>query len=201
MESDIKGLMNKYEYGLEMLQVQLNVLIKEYTKTHNYNPIEHVKTRIKSIDSIINKLNKKGYELTPNNIYEYVYDVVGVRIICSFISDVYEIVNLIKNFKQLTIIKEKDYIENPKESGYTSYHLIVSIPVYLNNRTEFVKAEIQIRTMAMDFWASLDHKIQYKFPNDIPEEVKNAMYNYAIDIKNLDHKMLELNKIMNKYKS
>lgn len=200
MDKEIKVLMNKYEYALEMLNMQLGILLKEYTTNHEYNPVEHIKTRIKSIESISKKLEKKGYEITPDNIKNHVHDIVGIRIVCSFLSDVYEIVNLIKNFKQIKVIEEKNYIINPKDSGYTSYHLIVTVPICLNDSFEDIEAEIQIRTVAMDFWASLDHKIQYKFSSYIPKEVKDEMFNCAIDIKALDNKMLELNKIMNKYK-
>ena len=126
--------------------------------------------------------------------------MIGVRIVCSFISAVYDIVNIIKNSKQFKIKEEKDYIRSPKSSGYTSYHLIVLVPIHLNSRIEYVEAEIQIRTIAMDFWASLDHKIQYKFEGAIPDEVKKEMYNSSQDIKALDYKMYKINEIVNKYK-
>jgi len=200
VDKEINNILLKYDYALEILKVEISYLIKEYELKHNYNPVEHIKTRIKTIDSITNKLNKKGYELNLENIQKYIHDVIGIRIICSFLSDVYDIVNLIKNFKHIIVVEEKNYIINPKNSGYTSYHLIIKMPIYLNNSIEHIEAEIQIRTVAMDFWASLDHKIQYKFSSFIPEEVKKEMYNYAVDIKNLDCKMLELNKMMTKYK-
>lgn len=200
MDNEIKRLMNLYEYTLELLRVQLGILINENQLDRGYNPVEHIKTRIKTIESITKKLNKKGYEVNAHNIRKYVHDVVGIRIVCSFLSDVYDVVNLIKNGSQIKIISEKNYIINPKDTGYTSYHLIVSVPVCLNNTVENMEAEIQIRTLAMDFWASLDHKIQYKFSSTIPEEIKTEMYNCAVNIKNLDRKMLNLNEIMNKYK-
>ena len=126
--------------------------------------------------------------------------MIGIRIVCSFISDVYDIVDIIKNSKQIKVKSEKDYIKSPKDTGYISYHLIVYVPIYINNTVEYIEAEIQIRTLAMDFWASLDHKIQYKFPNDtIPEEVKQEMYNCAFDIQALDSKMEKLNDKVRKY--
>ena len=125
--------------------------------------------------------------------------VVGIRIVVSFLSDVFDIVSLIKKSKNLIIKDQKDYITEPKETGYTSYHLNVLVPIYLYNNIEYMEAEIQVRTMAMDFWASLDHKILYKFPESIPEEVKEAMYQNSLIIKELDKRMLQLNEIVNKY--
>jgi len=188
-----------YEYALEKLKMQLEFLIKQYAIKNNYNPVEHMKSRLKTMESIKKKLDKRGYEITEENIKNHVHDVVGIRIVCCFLSDLYDVVNLIKNFKQLTVVSEKDYIVNPKKSGYTSYHLIVTMPICLNDKIENIEAEIQIRTVAMDFWASLEHKIQYKFTSELPEEVSCELFNCALDIQSLDHKMLELNKIVNKY--
>jgi len=198
---DIALLMLKYSFALEMLETELNILIKEYEYKNSYNPVEHVKSRIKNQRSIEDKLEKKGYKLNTHNIMNHVHDMIGVRIVCSFMTDIYDIVGLIKNSKQFKIKEEKDYISNPKETGYISYHLILLVPIYLNENVEYVEAEIQIRTIAMDFWASLDHKIQYKFPNSIPERVKEELFNCAIDIKSLDHKMNQLNEIVRKYMS
>ena len=196
----IELAMLKYKFALEMLETELNVLIKEFEFQNKYNPVEHIKSRIKAKEGAIKKLEKKGYDITLENLVNHVHDMVGVRIVCSFLSDVYNIVNILENSKQIVIKEKKDYISNPKDSGYTSYHFIVLVPIYLNNGTEYIEAEIQIRTMAMDFWASLDHKIQYKFSSDIPEEVKKEMYNCAVSIKKLDNKMMGLNEIVNKYK-
>lgn len=193
-------MMLKYEFALETLKTELNILIKEYEFNNKTNPVEHIKTRIKTKESAIKKLEKKGYDINLYNIQNHVHDMIGVRIVCSFLSDVREIVNLIKNSKQFKIKEEKDYITSPKKSGYTSYHLIILVPIYLDKKIEYVEAEVQIRTIAMDFWASLDHKMQYKFEKNIPLEVKREMYNCAIDIKNLDYKMYKLNEIINKYK-
>jgi putative GTP pyrophosphokinase len=198
-ENQINELMFKYELALEMLQTKLNILIREYEFAYNYNPVEHVKSRLKTVDSAIEKLEKKGYEINTTNIMKHIHDMIGIRIVCSFIPDVYNIAGSIKSSHEFVIKEEKDYIQNPKETGYISYHLIVLVPISFNGRTEYVEAEIQIRTIAMDFWASLDHKITYKFPKEIPEEVKKEMYNCAMDIKTLDSKMYELNKIVQKY--
>lgn len=199
-EREISSLMLKYNFALQLLETQFNILIKEFEFKNKYNPVEHVKSRIKSEKSIIDKLNKKGYKVTAKNMIQHVHDIIGIRIVCSFLSDVYDIVDIIKSSKQFKIKEEKDYIKNPKSTGYMSYHLIVLVPIYLNETVEHVEAEIQIRTSAMDFWASIDHKIQYKFPSEIPEEVKNEMFNCAVDIRKLDEKMYQLNEIVNKYK-
>lgn len=194
-----KELMLKYSFALEVLKTEMNILIKNYEYKNNYNPVEHIKSRIKTKDSAIKKLEKKGYDLTYENLEKHVHDMVGLRIVCSFMSDVYEIVDLIKNSKQFKIVEEKNYILNPKDSGYSSYHLNILVPIHLDNETEYVEAEIQIRTIAMDFWASLDHKIRYKFPSEIPDEVKEEMFNCSLDIRLLDNKMENLSQVMKKY--
>lgn len=194
------GIMNKYDFALQTLLTDLNILIKEYEYNNKINPVEHIKSRIKTIDSAVAKLKRKNYEVTKENLILHVHDMVGVRIVCSFLSDVYEIVKIIKNSHLFSIKSEDDFIKNPKESGYSSYHMNVYVPIHLNGRIEYVEAEIQIRTMAMDFWASLDHKIKYKFDGIVPEEVINETYNCSLQLKELDNKMYKLNEMMNKYK-
>lgn len=198
--NEIDYLMLKYEFALEELITQLKIAIKEFEFNNNKQIVEHIKTRIKTKESAIKKLESKGYEISIDNLQKHVHDMVGVRIVCSFLPDVYDIVNIIKKAKNLKIKEKRDYIENPKKSGYSSYHIIVEVPIYLENGLEYIEAEIQIRTMAMDFWASLDHKLQYKFSEVIPEEVKKEMYDCSLAIKRLDNKMLGLNEIVNKYK-
>lgn len=198
-EREVSELMLKYNFALQLLETQFNILIKEFEFKNKYNPVEHMKSRLKTEKSIIDKLNKKGYEVTTKNMILHVHDIIGIRIVCSFLDDVYDIVDIIKSSKQFKIKEEKDYIKNPKTTGYMSYHLIVLVPIYLNETVEYVEAEIQIRTSAMDFWASIDHKVQYKFPSEIPEEVKKEMYNCSLDIRKLDEKMQQLNEFVNKY--
>ncbi len=189
----------KYEYAKQMLKTELEILIHSFEQKHGYMPVEHIKSRIKSIQSIERKLEKKGYPFTKENIEKHVSDIIGFRIVVSFISDVYDIVSLITHSPNIILKERKDYITTPKESGYSSYHLIVLVPIYLENVIEYVEAEIQVRTVAMDFWASLDHKIRYKFKEGIPEEVKKEMESYAKDIQDLDKKMYYMNQIMSKY--
>ena len=197
---DIDHLMLKYEFALEELITQLKIAIKEFEYKNKYELVEHIKTRIKTKESAIKKLESKGYDITVENLIKHVHDMVGVRIVCSFIPDVYDIVNIIEKSKNLKTKEKKDYIQNPKKSGYSSFHIIVEVPLYLENKVEYIEAEIQIRTMAMDFWASLDHKLQYKFSDVIPEEVKKEMYECSLAIKRLDNKMVGLHRIVNKYK-
>lgn len=193
-------ILNKYEFGRQMLETEINIMIKEFSLNHHYNPVEHVKSRIKEKRSILEKLNRKGLEPTVPNIVNNVADIIGLRIVCSFITDVYDIVSMISQSKNIIIKERKDYITNPKDTGYSSYHLIVFVPIYLRNRIEYVQAEIQIRSVAMDFWASLDHKIQYKFEGKIPEDIKQELYSYSLTIKELDRRMMNLNDLMEKYK-
>lgn len=192
--------MLKYQFALNMLETEIKILIEEFQFKNKYNPVEHIKSRIKTKESAIKKLQNKNYEVNIQNLKAHVHDMVGIRIVCSFLSDVIDIVKIIEDSKHIIIKEKKDYISSPKDTGYTSYHLIVYVPIYLDQKEELVEAEIQIRTIAMDFWASLDHKIQYKFPNEIPDEIKNELYNCSLSIKALDRKMLALNEIVNRYK-
>ena len=171
LQSEMRGELLKYQFAKEVLETDLNILLKEYELINGYNPVEHVKSRIKSSESAIKKLERKGYEVTPSNIVLHVHDMVGLRIVCSFLSDVSQIVEVIKKSNLFKIREERDYIKKPKESGYISYHLNVLVPIHLLDSTEYVEAEIQIRTIAMDFWASLDHKLRYKVSSELPDEI------------------------------
>lgn len=185
----VKELYLKYGFAKEKLETEIKILLEEYEYTENYNPVEHIKSRIKSFDSVIKKLIRKNYELTPENIENHVHDMIGMRIVCSFLSDCRNVVKLIKDSNLFQIKEEKDYISNPKDSGYLSYHLIVLVPIRFMNNTEYIEAEIQIRTLAMDFWASLDHKLRYKIDKKIPNNIIEEIYYISQDINNLDEKM------------
>lgn len=198
-ENEFNEAMLKYNFALKRLETELEIILEEYKFNNGYNPVEHIKSRIKSFDSIITKLDRKGLEHTTDNILRNVHDVVGLRIVCSFLSDVYEIVNIIKSGKEFIVKDESDYIKNPKDTGYSSYHLNVLVPVHLFGRTEYIEAEIQIRTVAMDCWASLDHKLGYKLPKDIPEELRFEMSKKAKEIRKLDKSVQELYEIVKKY--
>ena len=195
-EKELEKLILKYTAALKTLETEISILLQDYEFKNNYNPVEHIKSRLKSYDSASKKLISRGYEVTVKNIEEHVHDMVGIRIVCSFLSDVYEIVKIIEASDQITVHNKKDYITNPKDSGYASYHLLVYVPVYLIDGVILVEAEIQIRTIAMDFWASLDHKITYKFNGKVPDEIKEEMQRCALDIHTLDQKMLKINNKM-----
>ena len=182
-----------YNSALKQISTKLEILNDEFQHVHRYNPIEHIKWRIKTPESIVKKLKKNGYESTINNMIRYVNDIAGIRVICSFASDIYQIAEMISNQRDIKVISVKDYIVNPKASGYKSYHMLVSVPVYLSDRIEDTKVEIQIRTVAMDFWASLEHKIHYKFEGNAPEHIKEELVECAQMVSDLDARMLALN--------
>ena len=182
-----------YHAALRQVQTKMEILNEEFQHVHQYNPIEHIKARIKSPESIVKKLKRNGYESTIDNMVQHINDIAGIRIICSFTSDIYRIVDMISEQKDIKVIGVKDYITYPKASGYKSYHMIVTVPVYLSDRIVDTKVEIQIRTVAMDFWASLEHKIHYKFEGDAPEHIKNELVECAKLVADLDARMLSLN--------
>ncbi len=182
-----------YNAALKMMETKMEILNDEFQHVHRYNPIEHIKARIKTPESIVKKLKRDGHESTIDNMVKYVNDIAGIRIICSFTSDIYRIVDMISEQRDIKVIGVKDYITFPKASGYKSYHMIVTVPVYLSDRTVDTKVEIQIRTVAMDFWASLEHKIHYKFEGDVPENIKSELVECARMVSDLDIRMLKLN--------
>lgn len=193
------AMLLKYKFAKTKLEADLEILLKEYEYKNEYNPVEHIKSRLKSERSILKKLEEKGYEKNVENIKKHIHDIVGFRIVCSFLSDVYDIVGIIKNSKTFKIINESDYIASPKDTGYTSYHLNVLVPVHLEEKLEYIEAEIQIRTVAMDFWASLDHKLQYKLPKKIPLHLQRELLECSDEIKVIDVKMQHLYEVIKKY--
>lgn len=182
-----------YNAALKQVQTKMEILNDEFQRVHRYNPIEHIKARIKSSVSIVKKLKRYGYESTIENMITYVNDIAGIRIICSFTSDIYRIADMVANQKDIKVLSIKDYITYPKASGYKSYHMILSVPVYLSDRIEETKVEMQIRTVAMDFWASLEHKMHYKFEGDAPQHIKDELVECAHMVSDLDARMLSLN--------
>lgn len=182
-----------YNAALRQIETKMEILNDEFQHVHQYNPIEHIKSRIKTPESIVKKLKRGGYESTIENMIKYVNDIAGIRIICSFTSDIYRIADMISEQRDIKVLAVKDYITYPKASGYKSYHMIVTVPVYLSDRIVDTKVEIQIRTVAMDFWASLEHKIHYKFEGDAPEHIKSELIECAKMVSDLDARMLSLN--------
>ncbi|MCP1108879.1 putative GTP pyrophosphokinase [Lachnospiraceae bacterium PF1-21] len=188
-----KTIMFLYNSALKEVGTKLEILNDEFQYVHQYNPIEHIKTRVKTAESIVQKLRRYGYESSIDNMVKYVNDIAGVRLICSFTSDIYVLAEMIGKQSDLKVISIKDYIKNPKESGYKSYHMLVTVPIYLSDSVVDTKVEIQIRTIAMDFWASLEHKIYYKFEGNAPEHISQELKECADMISVLDEKMLTLN--------
>lgn len=183
-----------YNSALKQISTKLEILNDEFQHVHRYNPIEHIKSRIKTPESIVKKLKRHGYESTIGNMVRYVNDIAGIRVICSFTSDIYQIAEMISNQSDINVISVKDYIVNPKPSGYKSYHMLVTVPVYLSDRIENTKVEIQIRTVAMDFWASLEHKIHYKFEGNAPDHIREQLVECSAIVSDLDTRMLNLNR-------
>ena len=182
-----------YNSALKQVETKLEILNDEFQHGHQYNPIEYIKSRIKSPESIVKKLKRNGYEVTIDNMVEHVKDIAGIRLVCSFTSDIYRLAEMIGRQNDLTVVSVKDYIKNPKESGYRSYHMIVSVPIFLTDRVVDTTVEIQIRTIAMDFWASLEHKIYYKFEGHAPAYISHDLQECAEIVGMLDAKMLSLN--------
>ena len=163
-----KSTMFLYSSALKSINTKIEILNNEFIQLYNYNPIEHITSRLKTPESIVKKLKNDGCEVTIENMVEHLNDIAGIRIICSFMSDIYPIADMIARQADITVLHVKDYIKYPKTNGYKSYHMVVTIPVYLSEGKRDTKVEIQIRTIAMDFWASLEHKIAYKFEGKVP---------------------------------
>ena len=182
-----------YNAALKQINTKLEILNDGFQHVHRYNPIEHIKSRMKTSESIVKKLKRYGYESTIENMVKYINDIAGIRVICSFTSDIYRIADMIRNQNDIKVISVKDYMKHPKASGYKSYHMLVTVPVFLSDRIVEVKVEIQIRTVAMDFWASLEHKINYKFEGNAPQHIKTELVECARMVSDLDARMLSLN--------
>ena len=187
------SLMFLYSSALKEINVKIEILNNEFVHIHNYTPIEHVKSRLKSAESIVKKMKRHHYEVNVSNMTEKLSDIAGIRIICSFTSDIYQIADMISRQSDVTVLYVKDYIRNPKPNGYKSYHMVVTIPVYLSDGPVETKVEIQIRTVAMDFWASLEHKIHYKFEGEGPAYLQQELKACADMVDMLDAKMYSLN--------
>ncbi|HCD44041.1 MAG TPA: GTP pyrophosphokinase [Lachnoclostridium sp.] len=188
-----KSVMFLYDSALKEISTKIEILNNEFVHIYNYNPIEHIKSRLKTPDSIVKKLKRYGYDVTIDNMVEKLNDIAGIRIICSFTSDIYQIAEMITKQSDVTVLYVKDYIKYPKPNGYKSYHMVVTIPIYLTDGPVDTKVEIQIRTIAMDFWASLEHKIYYKFEGNAPAYLQQELKACADVVNMLDGKMFSLN--------
>lgn len=185
-------IMMIYESAIKQIETKLEILNKECKVGHKRNPIETVKSRIKSPESIAKKLAKKGLPVTFEAMTENLSDIAGVRVICPYISDIYNIRDILLKQPDIKLVDEHDYITAPKESGYRSLHVVVEIPVYLSQTVHNVKVEIQLRTIAMDFWASLEHELRYKNTSHVPDSVRRELFRVAETIAMTDREMEEI---------
>ncbi len=189
-------LMTEYSSAIMELETRFKILNAEFSQEYNRNPFESIKSRLKSADSIYEKLERKGYPVTVESIRENLNDVAGVRVICSFPDDIYRLASLLTRQEDMVLVSEKDYIKNPKPNGYRSLHLILDVPIFLSSEKKYIKAEVQFRTIAMDFWASLEHKLKYKKHVDNTDEIVGQLRACADSIELLDYQMQEIrNKI------
>ncbi len=188
MESFMQ-LMMKYRCALMEVETKLHVLNEEFAMQHNRNPFEAIKSRVKTPASIIEKLKRKGYDVTIESIEKNLFDIAGVRVICSFQDDIYSIAKMLTSQDDIILLQEKDYIKHPKPNGYRSLHLILDIPIFLAKEKKHMKVEVQFRTIAMDFWASLEHKLKYKKNIENPESVMLELKECADVICATDQKM------------
>ena len=187
-------LMMMYNCAIREVKTKLEVLNDELSLDSKRNPIEYIQSRVKKPVSIVQKLQRRGLPLSLDSVIESLNDVAGIRVICSFVDDIYHIAEMLINQDDIRLIKVKDYIKNPKPNGYRSYHLIVEIPVFFSNKKQPLRVEVQIRTMAMDFWASLEHKMKYKKNDPNATLLVDELRECAEIIAQTDQKMMELRK-------
>ncbi len=185
-------LIMRNECALKEIETKLNVLNDEFSLRHNYNPIESIKTRVKDPLSIVEKMKRKGIPATIENMEEKLNDIAGVRVICSFPEDIYVLAELLVRQDDITLIRKKDYIANPKPNGYRSLHLILGIPIFLSSGKKMMKVEAQFRTIAMDFWASLEHKMRYKQNIENAEDIARELRLCAEAINSIDYRMQDI---------
>ncbi len=185
-------LMMQFRSAIMVIEAKLKVLYEEFAQEYNRNPFESIKSRLKSPESIYEKLDRKGYPITVESIREYLTDVAGVRVICSFPDDIYRLADLVVQSNDIILVQKKDYIKNPKPNGYRSLHLILDVPIFLSIGKEYVKVEMQFRTIAMDFWASLEHKLRYKKDVENTEALERQLKVCADSIDVLDYQMMQI---------
>lgn len=192
---EYRNLLMRYECALKEVSTKFQVLDTEFSVRYHRNPIEIIKTRLKSENSILEKIKRRGLTLDISTIKEDITDVAGIRVICSFRDDIYALAQMISKQDDIKVLMIKDYIKNPKINGYRSLHLIINIPIFLSENKEYIPVEIQFRTIAMDFWASLEHKTKYKKNIENPEKIFNELKECAEQISEVDLKMQKIHKL------
>ncbi|RXZ46183.1 GTP pyrophosphokinase [Agromyces binzhouensis] len=194
LRDETERFMQRYKFGMDEVITKLSILREEFSQAHAYNPIEHISSRLKSLDSVIDKMRRKGVEPSFDAIRSTITDIAGVRVTCSFVSDAYRIAELLTAQEDVRVLEVKDYIAEPKANGYQSLHLIVEVPVFLSTGAHPVAVEVQIRTIAMDFWASLEHKIYYKYDRRVPDGLLDQLTDAARTAAELDARMERLHR-------
>ncbi|HEX6358648.1 GTP pyrophosphokinase family protein [Actinophytocola sp.] len=198
LRGQLADFMLGYKFAIDEIVTKINILREDFNNANEYNPIEHITSRLKSPESVLEKIQRKNYTMNLASIRENVLDIAGVRVVCSFISDIAKIRDMLVGQEDITLLDERDYISNRKPNGYQSLHLIVSIPVFRAGRTDRMPVEIQIRTIAMDFWASLEHKIYYKFRGEVPANLRSELTQAADAAAQLDEKMEALHRLVDR---
>lgn len=181
-----------YESAIREVKTKLEILDSEFRTKYSYNPIHHINDRLKSPQSMLEKLQRKGLPISVDSVRKNLHDIAGVRVICNYIEDIYTVADLLTKQDDVTLITKKDYIENPKPNGYRSLHLVIETPVFLSDRKELVHVEVQIRTIAMDFWASLEHELKYKTDTEVSAELAAQLKDCAETIAATDIKMQDI---------
>ncbi|MCW4601657.1 GTP pyrophosphokinase family protein [Janibacter hoylei] len=194
IRDEFTRMMLGYRFGMEQVATRLEILHEEFTELHLDNPIEHISTRVKSPESILEKAARQGVELDIPQLREHITDIAGVRVICSFVADVYRLMAALTDQPDITVRVVKDYIANPKPNGYRSLHVILEIPVFLSSGPVQVPVEVQFRTVAMDFWASTEHKIFYKYEGDVPADLRQRITDAAGTAARMDEEMAQLHR-------
>ena len=194
LRDQFQRFLREYEFGMREVETKISILRDEFTHMHAYNPIEHVSSRLKSPDGIVEKVARKGIDPDFDVIRREITDIAGVRVTCSFVTDVYRLFELFTRQDDITVLMVKDYIAEPKPNGYRSLHAIVEVPVFLSTGAIPVPVEVQFRTIAMDFWASLEHKIHYKFDGRVPAHLVQSLTEAADAAGELDLRMERLHR-------
>ena len=192
----LKNYLVPYSCALKNIETRVSILLEDFKSLQEFNPIEHVKSRLKSPESIAAKLQRRGFEVTAHSAVTNLYDIAGIRCICSYSKDIPFMADIFRRQEDMKVLYERDYVTNPKHTGYRSYHLVVEIPIYLTSATRYVPVEVQIRTQAMDFWASLEHKVRYKYDNEVPASISAELVECAEEIAALDKRMHNIHEIM-----
>lgn len=192
MVDDFFVLQCRYSAAMREVQTKLEILDEEFHSCHRRNPIHHIESRLKTIPSMMEKLRRKSYPVSMDSAVEKLFDIAGIRVVCSYVEDVYTVARLLTSQDDVKVLHVRDYICNPKENGYRSLHLILEIPVFLQEGRINVPVEVQLRTIAMDFWASLEHSMRYKAQGDVPEDISRELVEASQDVAALDRRMQSL---------